>query len=261
MSIIGTWLELPVRPLLLLLAAFYFATGTIIHLLSFYGPTGRWCANFKGVVGPFFTSVTVIFGLLAGFVAGDVWRRSAEAGRVVCAEANDLLALYWLTPETDRDAATIRSLIRAYVESVLRQEWPRMHDGEGAPDTEAALGALLKQILNRSEQGSISQAIDRTRLDAALALRTTRADRLLLAGDRTDELKWATILLLAVVAQLAIAVVHLERRYPQIGALAIFSGAVVIALGLVALQERPFAGPLQISSDALSDVLGAIPAQ
>ena len=174
MSIIGTWLELPVVPLLLLLAAFYLATGTIIHLLSFYGPTGRWCANFKGLfqgyVGPFFT-------------------------------------------------------------------------------------------LNRSEQGSISQAIDRTRLDAALALRTTRADRLLLAGDRTDELKWATILLLAVVAQLAIAVVHLERRYPQIGALAIFSGAVVIALGLVALQERPFAGPLQISSDALSDVLGAIPAQ
>ena len=34
MSIIGTWLELPVRPLLLLLTAFYFATGAIIHLLS-----------------------------------------------------------------------------------------------------------------------------------------------------------------------------------------------------------------------------------
>ena len=113
MSIIGTWLELPVRPLLLLLAAFYLATGTIIHLLSFYGPTGRWCANFKGVVGPFFTSVTVIFGFLAGFVAGDVWRRSAEAGRVVRAEANALLALYWLIdfrlstpPPPYADAAT-----------------------------------------------------------------------------------------------------------------------------------------------------------
>jgi hypothetical protein len=261
MSIIGEWLELPVAPQFLLLAAFYLATAIIIHLLSFYGPTGRWCESFKGIVGPFFTSVTVIFSLLTGFVAGNIWRRGAEAAVAVRTEANALLNIYWLTPETTRDAATIRNLIRAYAESAIRQEWPLMHGAEGAPDTEALLGALLQQVLHRPDQGAITPSIDRARTDAALTLRTTRANRLSLSGDRTDELKWATILLLGVVAQLSIAVVHLEKRRPQIGALAIFSAAVVIALGLVALQERPFVQPIQVSTDPLDEVLRIVPAQ
>jgi hypothetical protein len=261
MSIIGVWLELPVMSQLLLLAAFYLVTGTIIHLLSFHGATGRWFGGLKGIVGPFFTSVTVIFGLLVGFIAGDVWQRRAEALQIVRAEADALLSLYYLTPETDPDAATIRNLIRVYAESVIRQEWLRMHVGQGAPETGAALSVLFQGILYRSTQGTISPAIERARIDTALRLRTIRANRLSLADDRTDELKWATLLLLAVVAQLAIAVVHLERQRPQIGALAIFSGAVVIALGLVALQERPFMPPLQVSSAALEEVLQAIPAK
>jgi hypothetical protein len=261
MSMIGTWLELPVIPQVLLLAAFYLITGTVMHLLSFHGPVGRWVGSFKGIVGPFFTSVTVIFALLAAFIANDVWRRDTEAAQVVRAEADALLSLYYLTPEAVPDAAMVHNRIRAYTESVIRQEWPRMYVGEGASETEAALGALFQEILGRSAGDAVSSAIERARIDIALKLRTIRANRLSLAADRTDELKWATLLIIAVMAQFAIAVVHLERPRPQIAALAIFSGAVVIALGLVAVQERPFVPPLEILPTALEEVLRVIPAK
>jgi hypothetical protein len=261
MNVVGTWLELPVLPQLLVLAAFYFATGAIVNLLSFDGSVGRWVGGFKGIVGPFFTSVTLVFGLLAGFVASDVWHRNSEAARIVRVEADALLNLYYLTPSTGPDAATMHNAIRAYAESVIRNEWPRMQIGEDAPETEAALDALFHEILNRSAQAAVNPSIERARIDTVLTLRTTRANRLWLAGDRTDELKWATLLILGVIAQIAIAVVHLERRRPQIGALTIFSATVVIALGLVAIQERPFVPPLDVTPAALEEVLQAIPAK
>jgi hypothetical protein len=261
MSMIGTWLELPVMPQVFLLAAFYLISGIVIHLLSFYGPVGRWSGSFKGIVAPFFTSVTVIFAFLAGFIASDVWRRNTEAMQVVRAEADALLALYHLTPETAPDAATIHDRIRAYTESVIRREWPRMDIGEGAPETEAALDALFQEILPRSAQSAINPAIERARIDTALKLRTLHVTRLTLAADRTDELKWAILLMLGAMAQLAIGAVHLERPRPQIAALAIFSGAMVIALGLVAIEERPFAPPLDVPPVALEEVLQVIPAK
>jgi hypothetical protein len=261
MSIIGTWLELPVALLFLMLAAFYLVTATVIHLLSFYGAAGRWFSNLKGIVGPFFTSVTVIFALLAAFIANDVWRRDSEAVQVVRAEADALLGLYYLTPDTAPDAGTVHNLIRAYVELVIRREWPRMSGGEGTPEAEAALDALFREILGRSAQRTANFVIERARIDLALRLRALHATRLSLAADRTDELKWAILLILGIVAQLAIAVVHLERPQAQIGALAIFSAAVVIALGLIAIQERPFMPPIETPLTDLENVLRVIPAR
>jgi hypothetical protein len=261
MSIIGTWLELPVMPQISLLAAFYLLTGTIIHLLSFHGPVGRWAGSFKGIVGPFFTSVTVIFALLAAFIANDVWRRNAEAAQVVRAEADALLNLYYLTPRTAPGAAAVYNRIRAYIESVIRQEWPRMNVGDDAPETEAALDALFEEILSRSARSIFNSAVERARIDLIIKLRTIHANRLSIATDRTDEIKWATLLILAVMAQLAIAAVHLERPRPQIAVLTIFSGAVVIALSLVAIQERPFVPPLEVPLTDLERLLRVIPAK
>jgi hypothetical protein len=53
--------------------------------------------------------------------------------------------------------------------------------------------------------------------------------------------------------------VHLERPRPQLAAPTIFSATVVIGLGLVAVQERPFAPPLGVSPAPLEEVFLAIP--
>ena len=60
-----------------------------------------------------------------------------------------------------------------------------------------------------------------------------------MSGDRTDRTKWAAVLFLALITQVAIGIVHLERPKAQLAALSIFSMAVVVTLGLVAIRSGP----------------------
>lgn len=261
MGIIESWIQLPVWQLLLALAAFYAATGTIIHWLAFHSPASRWTLRFNGVVGPFFVSVILIFGLLHSFVAREIWQRNDDAAQVVRGEGDALRTLMHLTREGDPAAARIQDLIRAYAQSVVADEWPQMRQSTGSIGSEAAFASLLGAIIDDPVSGSNAPAMQRARLDTVLRLHTLRGTRLAIADDRTDVIKWGTLLILGLVAQIAIAVVHLEKPRPQIAALTIFSTAAFIALGFVAIQERPFAPPLAVSPTPLEEVIHDIPAR
>jgi len=86
-------------------------------------------------------------------------------------------------------------------------------------------------------------------------LGTARSERLAIASDSTSELKWAVVLILGFITQIAIGAVHLTKPRAQIAALAIFSVAVIVSLGLVALQEHPFAGDVHIGPDLIRALL------
>jgi Protein of unknown function (DUF4239) len=261
MRIVGIWLELPVWQQLLALAGFYATTGIFIHLLAFHSPTSELTRSFKGVVAPFFVSVVLIFGLLLGFIARDVWQRNTDAVQVVRGEGDALFALSHLSPDSDPGAAKLPNLIVAYAQSVVGDEWPQMREGKRAAATETAFTSLLSAIVDAPVSGSSGSAVQRARFDLVLKLHTLRETRLALAGDRTDEIKWTTLLILGLISQIAIAAVHLETPRPQIAALTIFSMAAVIGLGLVAIQERPFTPPLEVSPGPLLDVIRETPAR
>ena len=94
-------------------------------------------------------------------------------------------------------------------------------------------------------------------LSTALRVRDARADRLSLASDRTNDVKWATVLILGVLTQISLAFVHLERPRAQVAAIGLFSVTAIVALGLIGLQEQPFDGALRVSSAPLQEVLRA----
>jgi hypothetical protein len=258
--IIGAWLELPVWQQLLVLTGCYATSLIVIHCLAFHSPAREWVRSFRGVVAPFFVSVAVIFGLLLGFVAGDVWHRNAEAVRIVRGEGDALFQINHLALDSDPGSATLRDLIRAYALSVVVNEWPLMQRGQRSDRSEAALDGLIKGIVTAPVFASGGLVVQRARLDLALKLHTLRENRIELAGDRTDEIRWAALLLLALLTQVAIAATHLEVPRPQIAALTIFSIAAVVGLGLIAIQERPFSSPVAVSPSPLEDVVHEIPA-
>jgi len=261
MGIIGAWLELRAWQLLLALAGFYALAGLAIHLLVFHSPVSEWARSFRGVVAPFFVTPILIFSLLLGFIASEVWHRNAEAVQLVRDEGDALFALTHLIPDNDPAEKTLLGLIRAYAQSVVAEEWPRMQGGNRFPATEAAFTSLLSAIVETPVSGVNGPSVQKARLDIAMKLHAVRGIRLSLAGDRTDEIKWATLLILGLLAQIAIAAVHLEIPRPQIAGLTIFSLAAVAALGLVAIQERPFAPPYKVSPEPLEEVVHEIPAQ
>ena len=251
------WLALPVPLLFASLFAFYLATATLFVWLSFRSPFSARIQSLKGVVAPFFGSVGIIFGLLTAFLSNDIWDRNKQAERVVLTESDTLIALYSLGLASGADSTGLRASIRSYASAIVEDEWPRLKTHERSTRTDAALNALLREV---ALPGSIKDTgVQRTMLDMVLKIRTAHEDRLELANDRTAVTKWGAVLLLALITQLALAVVHLDKPRPQATALFIFTLAAVSLLGLLAIHEAPFEPPVFIPPGPITDVLQQVP--
>ena len=251
-------MSLPVWALLSTLALFYLTTTGLLYWASFHGPSRTWIAGFRDVEGPVFGAAALLFAMLTGFVASDVWQRNDTAGRMVASEAEALVALQDLARAAGVDNAALHARIRDYAGLVVSEEWPSMAAGRAAPQAEQALQALLHEALD-ARYAAGGPLVQRTMLDQVLKVRSLRAARLVISGERTNELKWGAVIALSVLTQIGIALMHLEKRLPQLAALTIFSVAAFIGLGMVALQESPFEYPLQVSAEPIGQVLQIVP--
>jgi Protein of unknown function (DUF4239) len=255
LTFIDTWLELPLPALWLYLAGFYSTTAILLIYLSFGRLTGGWVQSFKGVVAPYFSGIVVIFGILVGFLANDVWDRSRRAASAVRSEAVNLTSLHDLISTSGLPAQPIDTAIRTYVSTIVEKEWPAMTQGEAARDAESAQDQLLEAVANLESEPQSSPAITRVMLDTALKIRDARYERLLLSSDYSESYKWMSVLVIALGAQISCAAVHLERARPQIAALVIFTTCVIIVLGLIASHEFPFSSALSVSPEPIASVV------
>ncbi|RDI61802.1 DUF4239 domain-containing protein [Microvirga subterranea] len=253
--IFDIWVDLPVWGIFGSLALLFATTALLIHRLCFSELTRARSSGFVGVVAPFFGSVAVLFSLLTGFLANEVWDRNRQAGRAILAERDGLLAIHAISLATVSDMKEIRAAAQGYAKALIEDEWPRMTEQESSPKAGQELMGLLTRVSNPQVGIDAGQAAQSALLDSVLKLRSTRYDRLALSGDRSDRTKWAAVVILGLITQIAIAIVHLEKPKAQAAALTIFSAAAVITLGLIAIRERPFDGPLRFSPDPVREAL------
>jgi heme A synthase len=255
---ISCWLALPLPERLAVLAAFSIAVALLLVILSFGSKTTEMVRSFRGVVAPFVGTVAVIFGILLGFLANDIWDRERRAAASVRSEAESLLSLTALAATFDLPREPLAGAVRTYAATVVSQEWPSMARGESAPAAELALDQLLKTIAGLDVSATGTSDLQRLLLDSGLNLRIARNTRLRLSRDESEELKWLLVLVLAVTTQIAVAAVHLESIRPQIAALAIWTTSVVIVLSLLALYDEPFAAPNGLSPVPIAHVLDVL---
>ncbi|MFE1601675.1 bestrophin-like domain [Methylobacterium sp. ID0610] len=249
--ILGIWLDQPVWLIFALLAAVFAVAILLIRLILVAPPTRAFCLGLGGVVAPFFGSVSVLLALLTGFVANDAWERQRQAVRVVQSERDSALATYDLSIATVSDMSNIRTDLAAYLDAVVTDEWVRMQDGESSPRAGEALGRLLQAVAAPQISAEAGPAAHNALLTTVLRLRAARGDRLSLAQNTIDQSKWLTLMILAGLTLVALALVHLDKPRAQIAAMVIFSAGMVSTLGLVALHERPFDGPIPVSAAPL----------
>jgi len=249
------WLAWPIPAIFASLFVFYLASASLLCWLSFRSPVREQVQSFKGVVAPFFGSVAIIFGLLVAFLSNDIWNRNAQAERVGFREK--LVALHSLAAASGSDTAALRASIRGYASAVVEDEWPRLQRGERSARADAALNTLMREVALPGNAKDAS--VQRTMLDMVLRIRNAHEDRLELGNDRTTVTKWAAVLVLALITQLAIAVVHLDRPRPQAAALFIFTLAAVSLLGMLAIHEAPFEPPVFVPPGPIGDVLHVLP--
>lgn len=252
---IRAWLDLPALGIFATLCVLYYGMALALAALSFRSPLANGIRSLTGVVAPFFSCAAILFGLLTGFLANDIGDRNRQAVRAVQSEASELRNIYTLSVASATDMRDIRVALKDYARSAVQEEWPEMVEAGSSAKTSAAYDTLLREISDPAITKEASAAVHAALLTAAVRVGTARGDRLSLSSDRTNDIKWISVLILGVITQIALALVHLERPRAMLAALTVFGTAAIVALGLIALQEHPFQGMFQVSPAPLERLL------
>jgi len=255
---VSDWLlNLPV----LWMAVVVFA-ATYLFAASIYWTVTRLAVNdraraFKAVSPGMLPPLGILFALLVGFIAVEVWSNFDKAKVAVASEASALRAVVILAgtfPEEQK--APIYALINRHIEEAVNREWPAMAQQRATLSTlPAALIEALHDTLNlkpaddsqRTAQAEMVKALH-TALDA-------RRQRIVISQSAVGSVKWVAILLQGLCTLVAIAMVHSDNRLTCAIALTLFATGIALSALLIAAYSRPFTGEISVGPELLKQVI------
>lgn len=243
------------------LAALVFALTALIAAVIYLSVIAlahdeRRRAAFKGVSPGLLPPMALVFGLLVGFLAAQVWSDSASAHTAVNREASALRAAVLLSERfPGQTEERIRTFVSLHIDRAVTEEWPAMAEHRATLALVAAeLDSALQLSLGLAPSGA-GQAIAQRELVASLQEAfDARRQRILVSQSRVNWVKWTGVILLAVLTLIAIAFVHCDNRLTAALAMGVFAGAVAVAIVMIASQDRPFAGSLGVKPEPLLEV-------
>ena len=251
------WLDSPLWVICAVLVTAYATLAYLLHRLSFKTPGRASVATLAGVSPSMFGTVGVLFALMTSFLANDIWDAQRRAVRAVQME-RDTVSAVWTLSGPDRPPPQdngVRLALREYVFAVVDDEWPRMAEERASERADTALAGLLRNAAASRFATQSGPVIQTAMLRLVQDLRAARAERLSLSAGNYDGAKWATVLVLAGMVQISLAVCHLDRPRAQATALWLFTASAVLVLTLLAVRERPFHGVYAIRDTSIRTLL------
>jgi hypothetical protein len=190
------------------------------------------------------TPLAVIFGLLVGFLAADVWPNFERARAVVAQEAGALHQAALLAdalPAEER--GLVKSGLREYVTRAVKEEWPALAAASQSLKTSTnGLGKILTMLLTRRQDGINRLAVDEHIVQALERALDARRQRILMSYTAVSGIKWFVFMVLAGLIELTIAMVHVDERGTQVITMLIFATAVAVSALLIMAYDRRSAG-------------------
>src|SRR5262245_18621906 len=124
----GSWLlNLPVLWMgAVILGAIYLVTAGLYALITRLA-VGERVHAFKAISPGILPPLAIVFALLVGFLAAQVWNDADRASTAVKREASALRAVVLLAAAFPGDSEThLCDLIREHIQNAVTQEWPAM---------------------------------------------------------------------------------------------------------------------------------------
>jgi hypothetical protein len=219
----------------------------------------EWARAFKAVSPGMLPPLGILFALLVGFIAVEVWSNFDKAKAAVGTEASALRAVVLLAGTFPEEQKTrIYALVNRHIEAAVTQEWPEMAHQRAtlSPLPTALIGALddalaMKPADNRerSAQPEMVRALH-TALDA-------RRQRIVISESAVGGVKWLGILLQGLCTLVAIAMVHSDNRRACAMTLMLFATGIALSVLLIAAYSRPFMGENSVGPGLLKQVIAS----
>jgi hypothetical protein len=196
--------------------------------------------------------VAAYIGIMIAFAGVVVWQDFGDAQTAVHEETAAAAQLYRNLETYGDETVAARQDLRAYVRSIVADEWPQLREGKASDKTEATLFRLFQAIGEIRPKDNRDSAIYQAAFSNLNDLVIYRRDRLEHSQSGIPILLWITGLVGSLFV-VAYASVFTPSRLNVI----MISG-VSITLGLVFLfiltVDRPFKGEFSVSSRELSDL-------
>ena len=242
----GPFLSYHIRLPVLIFAAIPIGSAILLQIITQHSPLTPFFRSFAGVVGPFFVSVAILFGLFATFLAADVWERVNDSNHSLEQEVGAIRTIRQISASLGEHGQAINLAIIEYTEVTLRQEWDN-RESQMSQAADMALGRLVQTILTPEMATNERVAAQDALLTSFHEIRQARATRTHIASSSSDKYKWATVLLLGILTQVALVACHIVDRKAQSAALAIFTSAFVVTVIALGVHEQPLADPMLVS--------------
>jgi len=251
------WLTLPVGWLaVLIFAATYLFTAGVYLVITRLAVNDRM-KTFKAISPGMLPPLSVVFALLVGFLAAQVWSDGQQANAAVNREASALRAVVLLAAgfpgEPER---RLRDLVGSHIREAATNEWPAMASGNAtlrlAP---AALAEALRVAITLTPQTPGQMAAQREIIVSLENALDARRQRIILSHSSINWVKWDALLIQAGLMLIAIAMVHCDNRGANRLILTIFATGVAAAVVLIAAHSRPFAGEISVTPAVLLQVM------
>jgi positive regulator of sigma E activity len=253
----GDWLyDLPLGWMALIIFAATYGVAAAIYWIVTRLAVDERARAFKALSPGMLPPLGIIFGLLVGFIAVQVWSDFDRAKVAVVHEASALRSAVLLAANfSPSEAAELRTVIGRHIETCV-EEWPAMAEHHATlalpppPLVEALQRVLAYAPTNdgqRTAQREIASSLQ-TALDA-------RRQRVVISQSSVSAVKWAGLLLQALITLIAIAMVHSDNRLTCAIALTLFATGVALSVTLIASHNRPFTGTNSVGPKLLQQVL------
>ena len=237
-------------------AATYLLTAVVYWVVTRLAVYDRARA-FKAVSPGMLPPLGILFALLIGFIAVEVWNNYDKAKGAVATEASALRAVVLLAgtfPEEQK--MRIYALIDRHIEVAVNEGWPAMAGRRLTLSTlPTSLIAALQETLTLKPADD-SQRIAQTEMVKAIhAAADARRQRIVISESSVGRVKWAGILLQGICTLIAIAMVHSDNRLACAIAMTLFATGMALSLLLIGAYSRPFVGEISVRPDLLKQVI------
>jgi hypothetical protein len=209
----------------------------------------------RGLSPPFVNVIGVLFALTLAFLANDTWNAHDRATNAVFQEAgalHNIQALCRHLPDAPR--ARVDGALQRYVHLAVEQEWPRLADRHGSPETSDALAALLEVLSSPDVARGLHPTSHAQVLEQAVDVRSAREQRMALSQTHVNPLKWLGMAFLGLLTMVSVAMVYVDQPKAELLAVMLFSAAAAPTAAIVLIQGNPYLEPSAVKATPLVEL-------
>lgn len=198
-------------------------------------------------------AIGAIFALMVAFSAAGIWNDTTQANSAVQRESNALENMLALAPSLPPEfAERLKVAIGAYTHSVAEKDWPamvrksRIDDPTYDRSDEIMLGVLNMVSAEQARLAGLPTA--NALIGEIVEARRARLARITVASSGVTAPQWVAMLVIALAAMIVIALCHNQHARLQLLAVNLYVLAASAAFFVILAHDRPFVGPLSVSS-------------